>query len=188
MDLFNKRLFLVRHGETELNKAHIIQGQIDSPLTDLGIKQAHEAGEKAKELNIDILISSDLGRAKHTAEIISKASGIQLMRADPVLRERDFGKIEGMSTTELRKTYPQFVTDKDILILEHDFPTAEQINDFYNRIINGIKALMDEFDGKKVLLVGHKGVLNMVYAYANDVPLDKIRIIYDAQNCEIENY
>lgn len=188
MDLFNKRLFLIRHGETELNKKHIIQGQIDSPLTELGIKQAYEAGEKAKDLNIDILISSDLGRTKHTAEIISKVSGIQIKRFDPVFRERDFGKIEGMSGTDLRKTYPQYVTDKNVFILEHDFPTAEPIKDFYNRIINGIKALMNEFGGKKVLLVGHKGVLNMVYAYANDVPLDKIRIIYDPINCAIENY
>jgi len=188
MDLFEKRLFLVRHGETELNKSHIIQGQIDSPLTELGLRQAQEAGEKAKGLNIDILISSDLGRARHTAEIISKASGIQIERVDSVFRERDFGKFEGISTAELRKTYPQFVTDKDILILEHDFPTAESIKDFYNRIIKGIKGLMDEFKGKNILLVGHKGVLNMVYTYAYDIPLDKVRTVYDPINCAIENY
>jgi len=188
MSIFNNNLYLVRHGETELNKKHIIQGQIDSPLTELGIKQAHETSEKVKNLNIDILITSNLGRAMHTAEIISKDTGIQLKRIDPVFRERNFGIIEGVSTADLKKTYPQYVTNKGILILEHDFLASEPIKDFYNRIINGIKALMKEFDGKKVLLVSHKGILNMVYAYANDVPLDKIRTVYDPVNCVIENY
>ena len=57
--MFNKKLFLVRHGQTELNKKGVIQGKIDSPLTDKGINQAIETANRAKDLNIDILIASD---------------------------------------------------------------------------------------------------------------------------------
>ena len=85
---FKKHLFLVRHGETEFNKKEIIQGHVDSRLTDLGHEQIRQIAEKAKELDIDVLISSDLRRAEETAKVISKAIRIPITKIDPIFRER----------------------------------------------------------------------------------------------------
>ena len=188
MNLFNKRLFLVRHGETEYNVAHIIQGHIASPLTELGLQQAKVVGQKVKDSNIDMIVTSDLKRAIQTSEIIGKEIGLKVFKKDPIFRERDWGDFEGKHRDEIKKEYSEYVTEDGQLILEHDFPTCEPLKEFYERIINAIKSLIDEFEGKSILLVGHKGVLNIVYAYANDIPLDRIRFEYDATNCIIENY
>jgi len=188
MRSLGKKLFLLRHGETEYNTRHIIMGQSDSPLTEKGIIQAYEAAKKVKKLGIDIIISSDLGRAVKTAEIISKETGIPVLRLEPAFRERYFGKIEGKPKSEIKKEFPKFVTDKGELILEHDLSEAEPISDFYSRVINGLKKVSKEFKGKKVLIITHKGVFNMAYAYINDVPLDKVRTVYQPDNCAIENY
>jgi probable phosphoglycerate mutase len=185
---FNKRLFILRHGETEFNKAHILQGQVDSPLTELGIKQAKDVAEKAEKLGIGILATSDLKRAVSTADIISGIIGLPITRIDSVFRERSFGDMDGVFLGDIRKMYPQFITDEGKFILEHDLKTGEPVKVFYDRVINAIEALMKEFARKNIMLITHKGVLNMMYAYANDIPLDKVRIVYNPDNCEIANY
>ena len=63
-------LYLVRHGETEWNVKKINQGQSESALTEVGIEQAKETGEKLKHIKFDAIFSSDLSRTQRTAEII----------------------------------------------------------------------------------------------------------------------
>ena len=188
MRSFGKKLFLLRHGETEFNKTHILQGQVDSPLTELGIKQANEAGEKVKGLGIDVMVASDMKRTVKTAEIVSGIIGIPVTRTDSAFRERDFGKIDGAPLSDIRNKYPEFILENGLFILEHDVDGAEPIKEFYNRVTYAVENLMKEFEGKNVMVVTHKGVLNMMYAYINDVPLDKIRTVYNPDNCAIENY
>lgn len=187
MSLFNNRLFLIRHGQTELNKKHVIQGRVDSQLTDLGLKQAKEAARSAGDLKIDILISSDLGRAQETAEIIGKEIGLPLLKTTSALRERDFGSIDGKSFDEAAAIYPKYVNQKGVLNLYNEFPGAELIDDFYSRIVSGVKDLMDEYNNKNVMLVAHAGVLRMMYAYAHNIGPHKVWEIYDPNNCEVLN-
>ncbi len=101
---FNKRLFLVRHGETEFNIKGVMQGHVDSPLTDLGIKQAKDTAELVKEMNIDVLASSDLKRAIDTAEIISVAINIPVSEKISTFRERFFGEIEGVGSCGINQS------------------------------------------------------------------------------------
>ena len=185
---FNNRLFLIRHGETEMNKAGIIQGSVDSPLTDLGLSQAKEASQKAKDFNIDILISSDLGRTKKTAGIISQEIGIPLLRTDPALRERNFGELEGKTFDASGKIYPQFVNPDGMFILYREFKEAESVDDFYNRIVDGVKGIMKEYSNKNVMLVGHGGTLRMMYAYINNIDPHDVWEVYRPGNCEVLNY
>lgn len=185
---FHGNLFLVRHGETELNKQHIFQGHIDSGLTEKGVEQAHEAGEKLKGRGIDIIISSDLKRAVHTAEIIGKALGLSIEKEIPELRERFWGEMEGRPFEEIKNANPEWVNENGIFILENDFPTAEPVQVFYDRITSTIMALAKEYKEKKILLVVHKGVLNMMYAHVNKVDPKLIRTIYNPDNGAIENY
>jgi probable phosphoglycerate mutase len=89
---------LIRHGSTEWNKLGKMQGQMDTSLTEEGRAQARLLGHRMKHEAWTGIFSSDLSRARETAEIISEISGIPILGLDTRLRERSFGQVEG--TTE----------------------------------------------------------------------------------------
>lgn len=94
------QVYLVRHGETEWNVAHCIQGQSDSPLTEVGIRQAKLVAERVKSIGITHIISSDLGRTQKTAEIIAQACHCNII-LEPQLRELNMGILEGRAISSL---------------------------------------------------------------------------------------
>ncbi|CUX97334.1 2,3-diphosphoglycerate-dependent phosphoglycerate mutase GpmB [Candidatus Hoaglandella endobia] len=96
------QVYLVRHGETEWNALHRIQGQSDSALTAKGERQAQQVAERAKSLGINHVISSDLGRTRHTAKIIAARCGCK-MKIDARLRELDMGILENRDISTLSK-------------------------------------------------------------------------------------
>ncbi len=76
------KLYITRHGETLWNTEGRMQGWNDSPLTDLGIKQAEWLRERIKDLKIDVIYSSPSGRAYNTAEIIKGNRELQVIKHD----------------------------------------------------------------------------------------------------------
>lgn len=90
-------LTLVRHGETNWNRDRRIQGSTDVPLNDTGRAQAKDA---AAGLQGDIIVASDLSRARETAEIIATERGLPMPRLYPDLRERAYGDAEGVEAAE----------------------------------------------------------------------------------------
>ncbi len=93
-----KRLYFVRHGESEANVAQVFAGRFDTPLTPKGRAQAKVAGEQAKSLDIDHIVSSPLSRAHDTAVIIAEQIGIlaDSIGIDSALLERGYGPLQGM--------------------------------------------------------------------------------------------
>jgi broad specificity phosphatase PhoE len=89
-------LLLVRHGETDWNRDGRWQGGSDTRLNDLGREQARALAERL-DGSIDVLYSSDLARARETAEIVAAKLGLEV-HVDPRLRERSFGSWEGRTT------------------------------------------------------------------------------------------
>lgn len=87
-------VLLVRHGQSEHNKREEIQGQIDSPLTDKGRRQAEKLRDHLSGRNFDRVYSSDLQRASETAEIVSERQGVEVEETEK-LRERNLGELEG---------------------------------------------------------------------------------------------
>ena len=85
------------------------QGHADSPLSELGLRQARAGAEVAGAF--DLIASSDLGRAVQTAEIIANASGIGPVLTDIDLRERNAGAWQGMTKPEIEIDYPGFLSD-----------------------------------------------------------------------------
>ena len=92
-------IYIIRHGQTALNHAKVLQGRSEQPLNETGIRQAEEAGRKLAEMGItfDRVISSPLGRAIHTAELV--APGIT-PEIDPRLIEMDYGPYEGVDLND----------------------------------------------------------------------------------------
>ncbi len=104
-----ERLYLTRHGETELNRAGRLQGRMDSSLTDRGCQQAHRVAEKLSSVISDtpiILWVSPLGRAQQTACIISDYLAVAETRTDPRLAEISLGDWEGMTMEDIEFTHP----------------------------------------------------------------------------------
>ncbi|XP_008313807.1 fructose-2,6-bisphosphatase TIGAR B [Cynoglossus semilaevis] len=99
-------LTLVRHGETYYNRQKLLQGQgVDTPLSETGVLQAEAAGQYLKDITFSNVFSSNLQRARHTAEIIvgnnTHSSGMDMV-LEPLLRERSFGVAEGHPKENLK--------------------------------------------------------------------------------------
>lgn len=96
----NIDLYIVRHAETYQNIEARIQGQMESSLTPRGIRQAHYLGEALKGADIRYILSSDLGRARQTSQMIKRYLGDVEIAYTPDLRERSFGRLEGKLVSE----------------------------------------------------------------------------------------
>ena len=94
--------YLVRHGQTVWNTLGKTQGHGNSPLTELGERQASELAEALKNYPIDMIYCSDLGRAVQTAEIVGSKLNIEVEPTD-LLREMGFGIWEGMPMKKIEK-------------------------------------------------------------------------------------
>ncbi|HYK12627.1 MAG TPA: histidine phosphatase family protein, partial [Burkholderiales bacterium] len=90
------QLILIRHGETVWNRERRMQGQADSPLSDVGLRQARLLARRLQQIEFKSLYCSDTGRAHHTARTIAELTGHELI-VEPRLRERHFGVFEGLT-------------------------------------------------------------------------------------------
>lgn len=88
-------IYIVRHGETDWNKEHKVQGAVDIPLNEYGIHLAEETADGLKNIRFDAAYSSPLSRAKKTAEVILKGRNIKI-KEDKRIQEICFGGYEGM--------------------------------------------------------------------------------------------
>ena len=100
--------YIARHGETEHNVQGIIQGQNDSPLTTKGLEQAKNLASDLKEVKFDLVLSSDLLRAKRTAEVVAKEQALEV-EATEMLRERNWGELEGRPSAEYNKNFREYI-------------------------------------------------------------------------------
>lgn len=101
-----RRLVVLRHGETTHNAAGIWQGQLDAPLSDRGLEQAEAVGPAIAALHPARLVTSDLSRARLTAESVGRACGIPV-ELDARFREIHAGGWQGLSTEEVREQWPE---------------------------------------------------------------------------------
>lgn len=102
-------IYLVRHGETEFNRERRLQGHVDSPLTEKGLAQARAVGELLAGLTAGgrwRLVSSPLGRAQRTAEIIAGRLGVGPVEIEPRLIELSWGEWDGRLRDDLAAAYP----------------------------------------------------------------------------------
>ncbi len=151
-------LCLVRHGETDWNASGLTQGSTDIPLNDTGRRQASETGTLLAEDSWDALVASPLARARETAEIIGRYTGLSDITLDPRLVERSFGLAEGMNADERKQAFP----DKII-------PGAEAWDAVRARALAAIETIRGEYAGKRVIVVSHGGaILNILAEVTGD--------------------
>jgi probable phosphoglycerate mutase len=176
MGVPSKTTFLiVRHGETLWNVERRFQGHEDSPLTDRGKAQADALGARLERMNFDALVSSDLGRARETADIIARRSGLSSYETDSRLRERHYGMMEGLRIMEVRAKQPGLFAawnadDPDFVI-----PGGESHRQHYERNA----AFIQEWDGARpgtvTVVVAHGGVMDSVFRFVTGAQLAQPR-------------
>lgn len=177
-------LYIMRHGQTDWNKVHRLQGSTDIPLNDEGRRMALEAGEKYKDLHIDVCYCSPLKRAQETAELVLKGRDIPII-TDDRLREMSFGICEGKESVFEHPELQAYKLFKDPV---NYIPpkNAESFEELYDRT----GQFMDEVirpelsKGRDVLIVGHGAMNGSIIGRVRNTPLERF---WDnlGGNCEL---
>lgn len=167
------RLLVVRHGATAHNLSARITGQIDAPLSPLGLRQADALAARLAGLRFDALVSSDLMRASVTAERIARVVGLSVT-LDPALREIAMGAWEGRTGHELRRDAP------DLFARVIEDPTGEEAapgGESWARFTARVDAARAQWQARhphgRVLWVAHGGVVSALLLRALGLSYDR---------------
>ena len=161
-------LFVVRHGQTEFNRRGLYQGHADSALTDAGRAQAGLLAPRLRSLGCGPTIyCSDLGRARHTAELLA-APGDRI-REEAGLRERCWGVFEGLSRAEITERYPNARTSRGANA-DYTPPGGETQGELNERIVAALNRIAGNHAGERILVVTHGGVVTAFARYVLGVP------------------
>ncbi|MBB3113100.1 broad specificity phosphatase PhoE/8-oxo-dGTP pyrophosphatase MutT (NUDIX family) [Paenibacillus phyllosphaerae] len=191
-------LYITRHGETEWNVEGILQGHKDSPLTNLGKRQAKWLGTSLKEIEFDGIYSSPSPRTYLTAEIIREERKIEIFSCDS-LKEISLGSWEGQKRSYIENVFPD--EHKAFWNTPHLYqPTnsGESFSQLQNRIIPTVLDIIAKHRGCNVLIVTHAIALKVIMAYFRGISLEKLwspplfqptalnKIVIENTECNIE--
>lgn len=179
-----KQLYFIRHGVSEMNKLKRWSGHIDTPLAPEGHEQAKKAGLQATEqgLRFDIIISSPLQRAHHTAQHIATHTGYphEKIVVHDLFKERHFGSLEGMPAFTLGTT--KYLLDEAAIDSQDN---AESLKDLQKRADKAY-AYLQNLDNDVILVVAHGAFGRALYRSVHNLPLTKRNIRY--KNAEIVRF
>lgn len=155
--------FIVRHGETTWNVAKLLQGHQDSPLTDKGVMQVKELAQQFATIHFDHVFSSDLMRAKRTAELLTIAKQLAI-NTTHLLRERSFGKYEGKPREMFQAENEELIKQYEALSQNEQWKfkygdDMESSEEIVTRLLTFLRETAVTYEGKTILIVTHGGVL-----------------------------
>lgn len=156
------KLFLVRHGETELNARKCYCGSTDVGLCEAGVRQAEMLADKLAGEEIKNIFTSPLSRSLQTAEIISSRHELEPRIAEG-LREIDFGDWEGLTFEEVNSKWPDEVDRWFKCPDDFVFPGGESVQSFHQRVINSFAEIVSH--PEPIAIVAHGGTLKVAICY-----------------------
>ena len=180
------RITAVRHGETAWNAITRLQGQLDIDLNDLGRWQAERVGAALADSALQVIYSSDLCRAHNTAQAIARHSGIAPpdIRTHPGLRERCFGRFEGLTYAQVGDLHPEEALrwkQRDPVWAP---PGGESQTQVFERVHAALSAIAAAHPGAHIAIVTHGGVLDVFYRLATGQGISAART-WELGNCAI---
>lgn len=155
-------LLLVRHGETDWNAEGRLQGHTDRPLNEHGRRQARALADRLAADDIDAIYTSDLARARETAEILGERLGLPV-ESDPDLRERNWGNWEGLTGSERDRV--EYV--------------GEDVEAHGERVVRAVRRIAERHPGQRIVVVTHGGSLRRVQVVAYGMALPVV------DNCSV---
>jgi probable phosphoglycerate mutase len=170
------RILAIRHGETAWNVDTRLQGHLDIPLNDAGLRQAqHLAQALVQRDAIDAIYASDLSRAHTTAHAIAQATG-QTVSTHPGLRERHFGAFQGRTFAEIEVELPEHAWHWRKRTPDWTPPDGgESLIALRERIVSTVDDLAVRHPGQQIVMVAHGGVLDILYRAATRMDLQAPR-------------
>jgi len=163
------RICFVRHGETKANLERVAAGRMHSPLTERGMQQARTLGDALEHLSFQKYVTSDMERARHTAQLVSPSS---LFVLEPRLREMGKGAREGHPKI---MTYKEALKERGIFPgNEKNLPLLESENQVWERVSFWLNALLNEVfisetiisvELYSILVITHAGVIRTLCSH-----------------------
>lgn len=182
------RLYLIRHGETDWNKARRMQGQSDIPLNEFGRKLAVDTREGLKDVAFDIAYASPLKRAKETAEIIIQGKDVPLIEDERIM-EIAFGDFEGCCGVGEGYNIPDPEFEYFFTAPEKYIPPkgGESYSDMLIRLEEFLEELYqnEELKDKTVLVATHGAALRGMLVLMKHLPLEQYWIGGVHKNCAV---
>jgi len=164
------RFCLIRHGETDWNIEHRIQGQIDIPLNQRGREQAKAIAASLNGHRFAALYSSDLQRARDTAAFVAAPLGLE-PRIEPGLRERHCGLLQTFTREEGKERFPEVFARYAVRDPDFNLGTGESLKMMQERVASTLERLAAKHAGESVLCITHGGILDIAYRLAKGVDL-----------------
>jgi len=150
------------HGTTYDNENEISSGYADAKLSPLGRRQAKELGERYRSQHLDAVFCSDLSRSYETGEIAFGSRGIPIIK-DARLRECDYGDLTQHSSKEVGPLKRKYI--------KVPFPNGESYEQTSRRMKGFLQGLLKNYDGKKVIIIGHRATQYGLEHWIKRLPL-----------------
>lgn len=154
-------IWLVRHGQTMLNKARRYQGTSNSPLTDVGRRQAEALAERLRPTPLRAVVVSPCLRAQETAELIMAGRQAEWID-EPHWCETNHGRWEGLTYHEVRQRFPQEAVARFADALHGRAEGGESLAEVAQRVTEGWRVLLQQQPAGRVLLVTHATPIQLV--------------------------
>lgn len=172
------KIILVRHGETDWNLKHIMQGITDIPLNEKGKEQALMVSKKLENTKIDVCFSSPLKRAVQTLNIITKVSPI----IDNRLIERNMGELEGKNHKYYdAKLYWNYKINSNLY-------GVESISSLFKRVTDFFYEIRDKYYNSTVLIVSHGATIRALHYVISGYNEDTNFLDTKTPNCCVFEY
>ena len=165
-------LYIMRHGKTEWNERHKLQGRTDIPLNDTGRLMARSAQSEYKDVHFDVCFSSPLKRALETAQILLEGRNIPIITDDRLV-EMSFGEYEGIENSFRIPGCPINVMFERPEQYVSSIGGAETFDELYKRTGSFLKEVVEPLlkDGKDVLIVGHGMMNTSIICQIRNIPI-----------------
>ncbi|TCS33524.1 putative phosphoglycerate mutase [Paucimonas lemoignei] len=180
-------ILLIRHGETDWNTERRLQGHLDVALNAEGVRQAQALGQALRGEALDAIFSSDLSRARQTAEAIAAGRGVPV-QIESGLRERCYGAFEGLRHDDIRQRYPEAYAAWQARELDARMPPGERsgetLREFSARAVGALVGLVVARQWRRIAVVSHGGVLDCICREARGLGWEMPRD-FDIRNASI---
>lgn len=168
-----KTVYIFRHGETDWNREWRLQGHTDIPLNERGREQAKALGGFFEQHPVDVFLSSDLERARKTAEIASGGKQIPIV-IDKRVRETNLGECEGLTHDEINLTYGADVWQTWAQVgpnmWEARLPGGESKREHLTRVLDGLNDFLSKTEYERVGVATHGGTIRrLVHHFAPEL-------------------
>ena len=149
------QIVLVRHGATDWNLEHRCQGSSDRDLSEVGIRQAEQIAALLRGESVSAIYASDLKRARRTAEVIGRPHNLPVL-IEASIRELDHGHLEGLTFTEIKANFGDFLSRWRSEPAELQVPGGERLIDVAERAWSGLQQIVERHgDADNIVVVSH---------------------------------